>query len=306
MSGGPRSRLERRAQLLRLLRQHFERSGALEVETPLLVRHPNLDPGIQAMQLSEEPPRWLTPSPEYAMKRLLAAGSGDIYQITRAFRGGERGRQHNPEFTLAEWYRVNRSLEDLIEESLQLLGELFAPSSHALAKPRLMSWQAALVEWAGFDPLAGDLQAAAACCHQYQITEPGECTEAERWDLIFSTVVAPALPTDRLTVITQWPVTDAAAAASTDPRLTQRFEVMFGALELVNGCEELRDREELTRRMQAESVRRGGAAIDPQYVQAAGQLPPCCGAALGVDRVLMAVSGATTVDAVLNFPWEQA
>jgi elongation factor P--(R)-beta-lysine ligase len=309
------SALRRRAQALRQAREFFQARGVLEVETPALIHAPvsDVNLGSARVELSgDSGALFLHTSPEYAMKRLLAAGSGDIYQICRVYRGAERGRQHNPEFTMLEWYRRGFSLEDLMDEVAALVRELTGAD---LPVERL-SYREALVRHAGLDPLDAadaDLQRAARDLglDAHQAAQAGR---DELLDLIVGAQVGPALGAERLTFVHRYPASQAALARldPADPRLALRFELYCRGMELANGYHELSDAAEQRRRFAADQQARAGRGLpvnvlDPHLLAAleAG-LPDCAGVALGFDRVLMLALGATRIDDVLAFPVERA
>jgi elongation factor P--(R)-beta-lysine ligase len=306
--------VRRRAQALRQAREFFHARGVLEVETPALINAAvsDVNLGSARVELAGQGTLFLHTSPEYAMKRLLAAGSGDIYQICRVYRGAERGRQHNPEFTMLEWYRLGFSLDDLMDEVAALVREL---SGLALPVEKI-SYREAVGQHAGFDPLEApdrELQLAAQALglDQRQAIVAGR---DELLDLIVGARVGPALGVDRLTFVHRYPASQAALARldAADPRVALRFELYCRGMELANGYHELSDAAEQRRRFAAdqEGRRQRGLpvnSLDPHLLAAldAG-LPDCAGVALGFDRVLMLALGADRIDDVLAFPVERA
>jgi lysyl-tRNA synthetase class 2 len=246
------------------------------------------------------------------MKRLLAAGSGDIFQVCHVFRGAERGRHHNPEFTMLEWYRLGFSLEQLMDEVAQLVLTLLGtelPVEH-------LAFRDAIQRHAGFDPLEADdrtLQQAALGLG----LSPERARESGRdplLDLIVGAQVGPALGAGRLSFLHRYPASQAALARldATDPRLALRFELYHQGMELANGYHELTDAAEQRTRfhtdLQARSARGLPAAhLDPYLLAALESgLPDCAGVALGFDRLLMLAAGASSIDEVLAFPVERA
>jgi len=309
--------LRRRAEALAATREFFRERGVLEVETPALVNAPVSDVNLGSIRVDVPglgAPLWLHTSPEYAMKRLLAAGSGDIYQICRVYRGAERGRQHNPEFTMLEWYRLGFSLEDLMNEVAALVRGLLGDAGAALPV-EFISYVDALREHAGLDPF-GDLAPLRAAARGLGLDETlaANAGRDELLDLVVGARVGPALGANALTFLHRYPASQAALARldPDDARVALRFELYHRGLELANGYHELTSGGEQRRRF-AEDLRqraaRGlpAAAIDPRLLAAldAG-LPDCAGVALGFDRVLMLATGATKIDEVLAFPVERA
>ena len=312
------SSLRRRAQALRQARDFFQQRGVLEVETPAMVNSPVSDVNLGSARVEvagRDTPLFLHTSPEYAMKRLLAAGSGDIYQICHVFRGAERGRQHNPEFTMLEWYRLGFSLEDLMDEVAALTRELLGGDAVGLPVEKL-SYREAVARHAGFDPLEaqdGELQHAAQALG-LDARQAQAASRDELLDLIVGAQVGPALGADSLTFVHRYPASQAALARldAADPRVALRFELYHRGVELANGYHELASGAEQRQRFDADQQarrRRGLAvnALDPHLLAAldAG-LPDCAGVALGFDRVLMLAMGAASIDEVLAFPVERA
>jgi elongation factor P--(R)-beta-lysine ligase len=315
-----------RAETLRKFRDHFHREGVLEVETPVLSLGISLDchidvfatdffPGGHPGSAPGSPPAgrtfYLQTSPEPHMKRLLCRGAPDIYQISKAFRNGESGRLHNPEFTMLEWYRRGFSLERLMDE-VETICWLAAGSRPVVRK----TFQDAFREVLGVDPLAlspAELGALPGLSGQLP---PGHAfaDKADTLDFLMAHVIEPAFPPGSLVFVQDYPVEQAAQAQAKgeDPRLAHRFEVFGGGMELGNGYLELLDPAEYARRFEGENLRRRNQGKpqlppDPRLLEAleAG-LPACAGVALGVDRLLMLGMGRPVVGSVLAFPWEEA
>jgi elongation factor P--(R)-beta-lysine ligase len=309
--------LRRRAACLAQTREFFRARNVLEVETPALVNAPVSDINLGSVRVDLPGfarPLWLHTSPEYAMKRLLAAGSGDIYQICRVYRGAERGRLHNPEFTMLEWYRLGFSLEDLMDEVATLVRALLGDAGAGLPV-QFISYADALREHAHLDPF-GDVAPLRAAARELGLDahRADAAGRDELLDLVVGARVGPALGANALTFLHRYPASQAALARvdPTDARVALRFELYHRGLELANGYHELASGAEQRQRF-AEDLRQRAArglptaAIDPRLLAAldAG-LPDCAGVALGFDRVLMLATGATTIDEVLAFPVERA
>jgi lysyl-tRNA synthetase class 2 len=260
-------------------------------------------------------PLFLHTSPEYAMKRLLAAGSGDIYQICRVYRGGERGRQHNPEFTMVEWYRLGFTLEELMDEVAELTRRLLGDGGASLPVESL-TYREAVRRHAGFDPFEAPDEVLRRCAGTLGL-DPGQAAALARdqlLDLIVGARVGPALGARSLTFVHRYPASQAALARldPSDSLVALRFELYHRGVELANGYHELSDFAEQRRRFAAdnESRRARGLPVttpDRHLLEAleAG-LPDCAGVALGFDRVLMLALGAASIDEVLAFPVERA
>jgi elongation factor P--(R)-beta-lysine ligase len=308
--------LRRRAAALRTTREFFAARKVLEVETPALVNAPVSDVNLGSVRVEvpgRDAPLFLHTSPEYTMKRLLAAGSGDIYQVCHVFRGFERGRQHNPEFTMLEWYRLGFSLEDLMREVADLVREL-------LGSPQLpvefLSYRSALQRHAGFDPLDADIAQLQKAALELGLAadHARAAGRDELLDLIVGSRVGPVLGKDALTFIHRYPASQAALARldADDPRVALRFELYHRGVELANGYHELSSGAEQRLRFAADQQARKSRglptfALDAHLLSAldAG-LPDCAGVALGFDRVLMLAHDATNIDDVIAFPVERA
>jgi lysyl-tRNA synthetase class 2 len=327
-----REMLQLRAALLARARDFFTARGVLEVDTPMVVNAPVTDVHIHSARVTLEGDDtgegarrsyFLHTSPEYAMKRLLAAGAGDIYQICHVVRGFERGRLHNAEFTLIEWYRAGLSLdalmsevEALVRELLEAAGELRREVRGSAARPRpsaRLSYREAFLRELGLDPFAASL---AQLTEQARAAgfEGARADRDELLELLMGTVIGPRLGQGGLTFVHGYPASQAALARldAGDPRAAQRFELYCEGIELANGFHELasdREQRERFERDIAERRRLGlpAAALDGRLLAAlAAGLPDCCGVALGFDRTLMLAAGAERIDAILPFPIERA
>ena len=303
--------LRLRAALLSRIRAFFAERNVLEVETPALSRYAATDPHLNSLttQLTCKPDQtlYLHTSPEFAMKRLLAAGSGDIYQVCRVFRDGELGPRHEPEFTLLEWYRVDWTDFDLMAEVEVLLRTLLQ-GFRPLGDWHQLTYEDAFGERVGLGMGASreDLFKAA---EKHALTPPPECSHAQLVDLLFGTVVAPTLGHRGPCGVTDFPPEQAALA-----RLRQngtsaaRFEVFVDGLELANGFHELIDAEEQRARFDAELAQRRQSGLpevpyDLDFLAALESgLPECAGVAVGVDRVIMLAGKHTDIADVLAFP----
>jgi len=309
--------LRARAQLLGVIRQFFADRAVLEVETPLLCRTTGTDPQLdffssQLHSLPQPTTLFLQTSPEFAMKRLLAAGSGSIYQICKAFRNAESGRFHNPEFTMLEWYRLGFSLQQLMDEVVQLLMRVLHAALPQLATLQI-SYQALFLDLTGLDPLQFsrvDYQSYATR-HGYPEAD-GLCGEEHGlWlDFLFSHCVQKAMPAQTLCLVHDYPALQSSLARlhPLDSRVTERFEVFINGLELGNGFFELADAEEQAARFAAEIRYRqcqGLPAVEQDHLlldALQAGLPDCSGVAIGLDRLLMIATGCTSIEQVLAFP----
>ncbi|MCG3201749.1 MAG: Elongation factor P--(R)-beta-lysine ligase [Gammaproteobacteria bacterium] len=311
--------LRARARMLARLRAFFAGREVLEVETPVLcnagVTDPHLiNPVTTCLLPGDRDPRrlYLQTSPEYAMKRLLAAGSGAIYQVGKAFRGGETGRYHNPEFTLVEWYRPGLDYAGIMAETAALVAEV---TGRRAPEVRL-SYAEAFRRHAGIDPLRAPLPAIVerAAAAGIGVSDPGRLQRDDWLDLLLSHVVAPQLSADRPTFLTGFPASQAALARilPADPAVAARFELFIEGIEVANGFQELTDAGEQRQRFEEDNRRRTMAGlpempIDERLLAAleAG-LPECSGVALGFDRLVMITLGLPSLRDAMAFPADLA
>ncbi|MGE3891528.1 MAG: EF-P lysine aminoacylase EpmA [Steroidobacteraceae bacterium] len=304
--------LQQRARLLRATRDYFAATRALEVETPSISQAAISDVHLASIQAQVcGQPGYLHTSPEYAMKRLLAAGSGDIYQIARVYRDGEAGRLHNPEFTLIEWYRLGYDHHQLMNEVEQLLGCLLP--EHCLDHSERLSYQEAMQLHAQVDALNDPTSMLLASLQQASIDVPPELTHERDalLDLLMAVVVGPKLGQGRLTFIYDYPASQASLARIRG-KVASRFELYLHGMELANGFHELGNAEEQRLRFSNELQQRQQhglpiAPTDENFLAALTHgLPDCAGVALGFDRVMMCAVGAKHIDEVLAFPHARA
>ncbi len=308
--------LRRRAVLLEQSRRFFRERGVLEVETPVALSHTVTDVQLESLQLTGEPHRYLQTSPEYPMKRLLAAGSGDIYQICRVFRAGERSPLHNPEFTMLEWYRLGFDLPAIMAETAALAAQLLECGGQPPRPVELLTYEEAFLRELGCSALEASLATLAerSADHGLAAQSIAGASRDDLLDFLVATQVGPRLGLGQLTCLHHFPASQAALAEldGADPRTALRFELYAEGVELANGYVELASSAEQRLRFQAdlaERKRRGlpGLAVDVRLLAALEHgLPACAGVAMGFDRVAMLAQGATSIDAVLAFPWERA
>ena len=302
--------LRARALLLRDIREHFSGRGVMEVETPLVSMAGNTDVEIQSIRTDNG--GYLRTSPEFALKRLLAAASGDIYELGRVFRAGESGRSHNPEFTLLEWYRTGISYHQLMDEVAMLVRHCGRGKFDQWPQQKL-SYQQLFQKYAHLDPFTADQQTLIAKADDHGIRDI-ELDRKQWLDLIISMVIQPALPEECLTFVYDFPMDQAALARvrQGSPSLAERFELYLGRIELANGYQELTDALEQQQRFYFDNRQRQKRGqpvceIDHHLIEALEYgLPECTGVALGVDRLLMAICGADSIDEVTAFPFSRA
>ena len=306
--------LKLRAGLLAKLRQFFAARNILEVDTPALSRAGATDRHIQSFRIEDgrRGHLYLHTSPEFPMKRLLASGSGDIYQVCKVFRSGEAGRRHNPEFIMVEWYRVGFDHHQLMAEVAELLGALLPE----LDPPEYLTYREAFQTHAGFDvSTAGSKDCIAALTRDGRQVPAEDQLDYDGWlDMVAGDLVYPALGKGRLTFIYNYPASQAALARiwPGEPPVAERFEAFVDGIELVNGFHELADATEQGRRFEQDIAYRKTANLvqvprDERLLAAlAHGLPDCAGVALGFDRLVMVAAGAKSLDEVIPFPYDRA
>jgi lysyl-tRNA synthetase class 2 len=312
--GASREAIAERAALLGKIRQFFHGRNVLEVETPLLcsagITDPSIEPLIVEQGTSAHAPRYLQTSPEYAMKRLLAAGSGCIYQIAKAFRDGEVGSRHNPEFTLLEWYRLGYDHHQLMAEVAELA--CFCIGERAWQK---FSYRELFMRFLKLDPFTASIEQLSETAKAH-IDLNFDSDERDLWlDLLMSHLIEPQLLGFGLCFVYDYPASQAALSRvvqSDGVDVGQRFELYLDGMELGNGYCELTNPDEQARRFSVdnEKRRRLGLAqrpVDTKLLAAMEHgLPECSGVAVGVDRLLMCLSGSTDITDVLAFDWERS
>ena len=308
--------LKKRARIIQLIRQFFDARDVMEVETPLLCHTSVTDPFIQSIPaffqkqsqtISQQ--YYLQTSPEYAMKRLLAAGSGSIYQITKAFRQGEVGQFHNPEFTMMEWYRIGFDHHDLMNEMDELL-QLVLQTPPA----ERVTYAALFEKYLALNPHTATLDELAACAKRCNIQFEGDITDKDTWlQLLMSEYIEPRVGLTRPIFIYDFPAQQAALAriqAGAIP-VASRFEVYFQGIELANGFHELKNAAEQRKRFEHnlhERKNHGLAElpIDEYFLAALDHgLPDCAGVALGIDRLVMLATKASRISEVISLDFSR-
>jgi lysyl-tRNA synthetase class 2 len=300
-------RLRERAEVCAKARAFFDARGFVEVETPVLVPSPGLDLALDAFEVTggeRGAPRWLSTSPEYQMKRLLAEGWSRIYQVTRCFRRGEVGSRHNPEFTMLEWYRANATMDDVIRDTEQLVATVTggrvtlrgeSPRSIDVRPPlERMSVCEAFARFAGWSR-EETLDAAGG--------------DEDRYFLTLVDRVEPALARlDRGVFLVDYPATQASLARKkpSDAALAERFELYVAGVELCNGFGELIDPVEQRSRLERDQRERSARGlpvypVDERFVDALARVPPSGGNALGLDRLAALACGTTDIAEVIAF-----
>lgn len=310
--------LRQRAALNALIRAFFAERDVLEVETPILSEAGNTEPNIDSFQTrfsghvsAGSALRWLRTSPEYPLKRLLAAGVGDCYELGRVFRNGEAGGRHNPEFTMLEWYRVGWNHHQLVEETVALVRAALALVQRE-ATLSVIDYRSLYRQQVEVDPFEATLEQLQAPLAEVRIDADG-LTRDDWLDLLMTHCIQPHFRDDTLTVVHDWPASQAALARIRPgtPPLAERFELYLGAVELANGYHELNDADEQRARfVRDHAVRsaRGAVlpALDEHLLAALPALPDCAGVAVGVDRLLMAMNRTGRIADVLAFDFAHA
>lgn len=304
--------LKDRALMLQKARDFFAARNVLEVDCCALVRCAPIDSNIDVISASVTSTErgFLHTSPEYAMKQLLSSGSGDIYFLGHVYRQGEIGRRHNPEFTMAEWYRTQLSFSELIQETCEFLFLFFGP-----LPTRKISYRKAFAQYAEIDYSRDSLESLRRCAisHNIEMPETAGWTRETFLHLILSQIVEPQLGREELTILTDYPPYEAALACVIEKNgeeVAERFEIYHEGIELTNGYHELGNADELRKRFNEENRARASAgkeiyALDEAFLSSLQSgFPECCGVSVGFDRALMLRRKAPALNKVLPFAWE--
>ena len=313
-----RGALQLRARLYALVRDFFAARGVLEVETPILSAAGNTEPNIESFatvfsgHVDAGPrERWLRTSPEFPLKRLLAAGVGDCYELGRVFRNGEAGGRHNPEFSMLEWYRVGWDHRRLMRETIELVEAALALQG-ARAEVLVLGYRQLFIDELGLDPVHVPLDGLREPLAGQGI-DPEGLTRDDWLDLLLTHKLQPTFPRDRITVIHDYPASQCALAKVRpgEPPLAERFELYLGPYELANGYHELNDAAEQRRRFERDNARRRERGqrelpVDERLLAVLDAMPDCAGVALGVERLLMCLAGTDAIADVLAFAFAEA
>ncbi len=300
--------LKARAELYAQIREFFAEKNVLEVETPLLMEHGVTDRYMKSMRVAGvyKTGGYLQTSPEYAMKRLLAAGSGPIYQIGKAFRLEESGARHNPEFSMLEWYRVDYDHWTLMDETFELLLKVLGEKQRVN-----YSYQEAFDTFLNINPYTVSLEQLRDFSQEMLGELPSDLERDDYLSLLFEDKIEPKLGVgNTIAFITDFPASQSALAKIDleNPKVAQRFEVYIDGFELANGFNELQDPDEQLERFKADNQWRKANGleevdIDSNFIQALESgLPQCAGIALGLDRLLMIQLNLKQIKQVLAFP----
>ena len=310
--------LRLRAALNAMVRGFFAERDVLEEETPVFSQAGNTDPNIESFEAqfsgpaaAGAPRRWLRTSPEFALKRLLAAGVGHCYELGRVFRNGEFGRQHNPEFSMLEWYRVGWTHHQLMDETAELVQAALRLVGRS-ASVRETSYRQLYQDHFGFDAMTAGEAELRAPLAVYAIDDDG-LTRDDWLDLLMTHLVQPNFPANRILMVYDYPKSQAALARvrQGEVPVAERFELYLGPVELANGYRELGDADEQRERLARDhSLRRKRGqplpAFDERLLAALPSMPDCAGVALGMDRLLQCLLGVDRLDEVLAIPFDRA
>ena len=305
--------LKLRARMLANARNYFAQHNVVEVDTPMLSRYAVSDVNIESieahLQLDSGTSYYLHTSPEFCMKRLLAAGAPNIYQLCRVFRDGERGHRHQPEFMLAEWYRLGFGLEQIINDTLDFiratLGDTVMPGP-----TQRISYREAFLSTLDIDPLTATVDDLVPLATGRHHLDPAADRDRRDWlDLLLCQAVAPTFDKNSLTVLYNYPADQAALARVNpdDSNVADRFEIFWGELELANGYVELADAAEQRERCNRDQAARQALGktirpLDRDFLDALSHgLPACAGVAVGFDRLVMIAAGTDHIGKVNSF-----
>ena len=307
--------LKARAQMYQRIRQFFAERDVLEVETPILSQAAVTDVHLASVSANRHVngklnTHYLQTSPEFPMKRLLASGSGPIYQICKVFRDDEHGRKHNSEFTMLEWYRPSFNLKDLMFETTDLLNVCLQDRFEEL-RPIILSYKHAFQDRLDINPLTATAKELKDCAYRVGLNINLGDDRLGYMDLLFSHMVEPSLGFDTPVFLTDFPPEMASLAkvhADEDGELVaSRFEVYIEGLELANAYDELIDADVLRQRFEQDNLAREALGltampIDEHLLAALAHMPACSGIALGVDRLLMIATQQLKLEKVISFP----
>jgi elongation factor P--(R)-beta-lysine ligase len=302
--------LKKRAALISNIRQFFVNRDYLEVETPLLSHSTVTNPYIESIEASvQNKTLYLQTSPEFAMKRLLAAGSGPIFQISKAFRKEESGKKHNPEFTILEWYRPGFDHHQLMEEM-----DLFLQSILKCKAAEKITYQNLFKHYLKIDPLTATEKELKQCAKQNNIVIDAPLEKDDWLNLLMASSIEPVCSKEKPIFVYDYPASQSALAkiSKHDARTAARFEVFYKGIELANGFHELSDAKEQRQRFEDNNKKRFEMGLNPPpldelFLQALGAgLPDCAGVAVGVDRLAMLGLDLREIQSVLSFEFSRA
>ncbi len=315
--------LQYRAELLAHIRQFFKQKKVLEVETPVLSQFATTDVFMDSFSTTQfNKTYYLHTSPEFAMKRLLVSGSGDIYQLAKVFRQEESGHNHNPEFTLLEWYRLDFSEQDLMVEVGELINSLFWLQNQQQLSVQLLSYRQLFLKHLSINPHSATMSELKQCTKKQKLKHDlSDDDDKDRWlELLLSGILEPYLggsfAQPKMTFLYDYPASQASLARieknSQGEKVAKRFELYIAGIELANGFFELDSAAEQLQRFEKDNKQRAKLAkaivpVDKHLISALEQgLPSCAGVALGIDRLLMLMLKKMHINEVLSFSFERA
>ena len=302
--------LKRRASRIKTIRKYFEKQNVLEVDTPILSEKAVSDIHIESIGATvNNKQNFLHTSPEFCMKRILAMCSADIYQICKVFRDHEKGSLHSPEFTMVEWYRMNFTLQNIINDTCQLISLILTNNQNKLIRD-VWTYQDIFIHYLGIDPINDKTKEITKNFKfDKSLIDQFKEDKDQYLNYLFATEITNKFKNNQLTVVSHFPASQAALARVTpsNDMLSDRFEVFFSDIELANGYVELTDSNELKTRIKRDQAfrERNGLAIRPidiDFIQAMEDgLPSCSGVALGFDRLNMIAEGKNTLQEINLF-----
>jgi len=312
-----RLRLQARAGYLQRARNYFANHQVLEVSTPIITSHAVTDPHIDSVACfsGDTPSGWLRPSPEFHLKRLLADGSGDVFEIGKVFRAGETGSRHHPEFTMVEWYRQGFSLQAIIDDTTDFIRAIGSASAYPPDRIVQLRYVDAFQKYAAIDPLTASHIELASAAESFlgdvvtQQLKDSIGDDRNVWlDFLMSHHLEKQFDPEQLTVITHYPADQASLArlSPDDPRFAERFEIYYRGIELANGFKELLDPVEQRQRFEQDqltrkAMKKPAVNIDETFIRALESgLPDCAGVAVGLERVIMCCEGYTHIDRAIT------
>lgn len=307
--------LKDRSFMLAQARAFFAARNLLEVDCPILTKGASVDAHIDLIpaHYAHRETRYMHSSPEYGMKRLLSEGIGDIYQLSHVFRDGEASHKHNPEFMMAEWYRLNISFETMIQETVDFIRLFVGPLSSST-----ISYREAFIKYAGFDYLYASIAYLLQYLKEKEIYPyPGIENEGKDaiLNIIMGAIIEPQLGCGELCALAYYPASQAALAQTqtiAEEQVAERFEIYYKGLELANGYHELTNaKEQHSRFLEANQMRislgKNSLPLDEAFLEALERgMPDSCGVAVGFDRLMMLRHDKSNIAAVIPFAWDQA
>ena len=306
----------RRAAILKKIRAFFEKRNILEIDTPIMSYSNVTDPNIECISVAplagDDHQYHLHSSPELNMKRLLAGGFPDIYQICKVFRDNEYSSRHQPEFTIIEWYRKNYDLTKIMNETIEFI-EMIIKTSRTISNPNFLSYHEIFFQTLGVNPLSTTTKKLAKIANENLNLSTSLNMDRDQWlDLLMVNCITPKIPSDRLTIIYHYPASQAVLAkiCRKNNKVAERFEVFFGSLELANGYAELTNFKEQQRRFKSDQLTRKSRELtsktpDIKYAAAMKSgLPECSGVAVGLDRLMMIDLKVSDINSTQHFPLE--